>query len=947
MGKPPLRKRGGEHHAMKNRPQPTGDARSANSLVPIRKGAEEEIRRLVAKLEEQNAELIARNQELHRSEQKLLLQSTALETAANAVVITDVEGVILWVNPAFVALTGYTSEEAIGKSPRLLKSGRHDREFYKALWTTLLAGGAWRSSFTNRRKDGSLYHDEHTITPVRSKDGGITHFIAVMNDVTERKRAEEALRESEAELREAQRVAHVGSWQWITQTDTFTCSEEFCRIAGRDPKESHHYKDGQQIFAPESWARLEPAIERTLRTGIPIDLDLEIVRPDAARRWVAVRGEAIVDAAGEIVGLRGTVHDITERKRTETVLHEWEAELREAQRLAKVGSWKLAGETVTWSEEMHRIYGHDPALPPNPLRERAESYTSESWAQLQVVIEKATKTGMPFELELENVCPDGAHKWITARGEPIRDGEGRITALRGTVQDITERVGAEQRMRESEKRLAGIIGSATDGIVSVDEQQRITVFNAAAEKMFGYTASQILGQPLDRLIPEQFRTVHSRHMRNFEQTLATSPTMSTSATVLGLRANGETFPIEATMSLSDAGQQKLFTAILRDITERIRTEQTLQQQAKLFEQTYDAIIVWDWNGPITFWNRGAERLYGFSQREAVGRMGHQLMRTKFADGFEAFLHILEDRGSWEGELEHTTRDGQSIIVESRMMLVHQAEHVYGITINRDITARKRAEEEIRQLNSGLEQRVIERTAQLVERTKQLEVALKEIEAFAYSVSHDLRAPIRAMDGYSRILLGDYGEKVDEQGRRMLQVVRHEAKRMGVLVDDLLAFSRLSRQPMVSVDVDMTALARSVFDGLAALERDRELQFTLRPLPFIKGELAMLRQVWTNLLSNAIKFTKGREVAQIEIGAETGAEERIYYIKDNGAGFDMRFVGKLFGVFQRLHTDQEFPGTGVGLAIVQRVIARHGGRAWAEGKINEGATIYFAIPKAKI
>ena len=524
--------------------------------------------------------------------------------------------------------------------------------------------------------------------------------------------------------------------------------------------------------------------------------------------------------------------------------------------------------------------------------------------------------------------------------KPIRDEEGRIIALRGTAQDITERVGAEQRLRKSEERLAGIIGSAMDGIISVDEQQRIMVFNAAAEKMFGYSAAEILGQSLDKLIPERFRTLHAGHMRNFEQTYVTSRPMSASGAIFGLHANGDEFPIESAMSLSEVGEQKLFTAILRDLTERRRAEQTLRQQARLFEQTYDAIIVWDWNGPITFWNHGAERLYGFSQREAVGRMGHELLRTKFADGFEAFLRILEERGSWEGELEHTTRDGNSIIVESRMVLVREAEHVYGLAINRDITARKRAEEEIRQLNAGLEQRVNERTAQL-------QVAVKEIEAFSYTVSHDLRAPLRAMDGYSRILLEDYGEKVDEEGRRSLKVVRSEAKRMGNLVDDLLAFSRLSRQPMVSSAVDMTALAKSVFESLAALERDRELQLTLRPLPAIQGELAMLRQVWVNLLSNAIKFTKGREMAQIEIGAETGAEEQIYFVKDNGAGFDMRFVGKLFGVFQRLHTDQEFPGTGVGLAIVQRVITRHGGRVWAEGKINEGATIYFAIPKETI
>ena len=268
--------------------------------------------------------------------------------------------------------------------------------------------------------------------------------------------------------------------------------------------------------------------------------------------------------------------------------------------------------------------------------------------------------------------------------------------------EITERVSAEERLRQSEGRLAGIIGSAMDGIITVDQQQRIMVLNTAGEKMFGYRASEMLGQPLDRLIPERFRAGHARHIRKFERTHVTSRTMGALCTIFGLRANGQEFPIEAAISQIEVADQKLFTAILRDITERVRAEQTLQLQAKLFDQTYDAIYVWNLNGPITFWNRGAESLYGFSRKEAVGRVSHQLLRTKFADGFDAFMHLLEDRRSWEGELEQTTRDGQSIIVESSMVLVREAEHAFVLEISRDITGRKRSEQKIQEQANLLE-----------------------------------------------------------------------------------------------------------------------------------------------------------------------------------------------------------------------------------------------------
>jgi len=340
------------------------------------------------------------------------------------------------------------------------------------------------------------------------------------------------------------------------------------------------------------------------------------------------------------------------------------------------------------------------------------------------------------------------------------------------------------------------------------------------------------------------------------------------------------------------------------------------------------------DGSIIFWNHGAEKIYGWGREEALGKQSHTLLNTKFPAPPQSIQQQLLQEKFWEGELVHTRHDGTPITIASRWVLqTDEAENPRAILeINNDITARREAEEGIRRLNE-----------RLLRRGEEHEAANKELEAFSYSVSHDLRAPLRGIDGFSRILTEEYGPHLDEEARRLLNVIRGEAQRMGHLIDDLLAFSRMGRQEMQNTFCDMTHLAQSAFEQIDATARSRVRHFAVKQLPPAYGDKAMLRQVFFNLVSNAVKFSSPKDQPEIEVGAAASNGLTTYYVKDNGVGFDQRFAAKLFGVFQRLHREDEFEGTGVGMALVKRIILRHQGTVWAEGRINEGATVYFALP----
>jgi len=553
---------------------------------------------------------------------------------------------------------------------------------------------------------------------------------------------------------------------------------------------------------------------------------------------------------------------------------------------------------------------------------------------LSVTLQK--KISQPILALAETARAVSDHRDYSVRAAKL--GNDELGLLTDAFNQMLARI---QEQNQSLERLAAIVESSDDAIISKTLDGIVTSWNPGAEKLFGYSAAEVVGKHMRMMFPPERVNEESEILKR----IGRGESVEHFETVR-IRKDGRRIDVSVAHSPITDNQGKIIGAskIARDITARKETEARLRQSEIRYRMLFDTLIegfcvieiVLDAAGrPLDYLfletNPAFEKQTGL--HNAQGKRMREIAPDHEAYWFEIYGEIART-----GEPRHFENEAKAL---GRFYDVH-AYRVGGPESRRvailfnDITERKRAEAEVRKLNAELEQRVAQRTAQL-------EVSNKELEAFSYSVSHDLRAPLRHIDGFVKLLDKQINGAVDDRSRRYLDIIADSAKRMGALIDDLLVFSRMGRAEMRRAKINARALVDEVIASLETEMQGRRISWKIDKLPEIEADAAMLRQVWANLIGNAVKYSRQRDPAEIEIGCTQENEEYVFYVRDNGVGFDMQYAHKLFGVFQRLHRAEEFEGTGIGLANVQRIVHRHGGRVWAQSKLNEGATFYFSLP----
>lgn len=791
------------------------------------------------------------------------------------------------------------------------------------------------------------------------------------------------LQENAEGLKTALMAARMGLWNWDMVTGAITWSPEHEQLFGLavgtfDGK----YETFDACLHPDDREGLNQAIAQALQNHSTYQHEYRVVWADGSIHWLEGRGQAFYNQAGQPIRMTGTIMDIDTHQQAESALKQAKAELetRVAERTAELTQanaqlqaqllhrQQIEAALKQSAQEIQDLYDNAPCGYHSLDREGrfirinntelqwlgydrdqiiGKKFTDlllpESVPIFQANFPKFKQQGWIDNLEFHLICQDGSSLPVCLSATALKDISGNFIMSRSIIFNISERKQTEAALKTSQVRFAGIVEIAKDAIISVDANQRITLFNQGAEAIFGYTSEEILGQSLDRLLPERFVTPHRRYMGGFAHSDGKARRMGERSEIFGLRKDGSEFPAEASISRLDLGNETVFTAILRDISDYKQAEATLSQLAAIVESSEDAIISKTLDGTIVSWNASAQKLYGYTVTEAIGRSISVLLPADRLDEEAQFLKRLQQGEHIQHyETVRRRKDGTLVDISLTVSPIKDATgKIIGASkIARDIT----------------QQRAI----------------AKMKSEFISIVSHELRTPLTAIRGSLGLVAHGIYDKKPEKKQRMIEIAASQSDRLVRLVNDILDLQRLEsgKMKLVMQACDAANLIQQSADTMRSYAEQNQIQLVVHLLPVqVWASPDSIIQTLTNLISNAIKFSApGGKVwlsAQFVNPKEQESQATLEYtndtipnphtlrstpyilfsVKDQGRGIPSDKLEIIFERFQQVDASdsREKGGTGLGLAICRKIIEQHEGTIWAESVVNEGSSFYFTLP----